>query len=121
MSLTQKEKDAIHERVENMTSIERRKRLKGFVKEYAIKNIIVHAILVTYVLGLIHLNETHDLSAVASILLVCAGIFWVYVCMLFFKALLFFRTANKIATCFDKGVQRGVDYVEELSDEDYLK
>tara|TARA_R110001592_G_scaffold47254_7_gene149936 strand:- start:577 stop:933 length:357 start_codon:yes stop_codon:yes gene_type:complete len=118
MSLTQKEKDVIHERVENMTSIERRKRLKGFVKEYVIKNVIVHAILATYVLGLMYLNETHDLSAVVSTLLIGAGIFWIYVCMLFFQALLFFRTANKLATCFDKGVQRGVDYVEELSDED---
>ena len=87
MSLTQKEKDVIHERVENMTSIERRKRLKGFVKEYIIKNIVVHAILATYVLGLMYLNETYNLSVVASTILVGAGIFWIYVCLLFFQLL----------------------------------
>ena len=77
--------------------------------------------MVTYVLGLMCLNETYDLSAVASILLIGVGIFWIYVCMLFFQALLFFRTANKLATCFDKGIQSGVDYVEELSNEEYVK
>jgi hypothetical protein len=118
MSLTQKEKDIIHERVENMTSKERRKRLQGFVNEYIAKNIFVHLVLVGYVVGLLYVNQNYEISTVISTLLIGAGIFWVYVCMLFFQALLFFRTANKLATCFDSGLQDGIDYVEKMSEED---
>ena len=42
MSLTQKEKDEIHERVEKMTPTERRDRMNRLVNESIIKSVLVY-------------------------------------------------------------------------------
>lgn len=111
MSLTQKEKDTIQESVENISSEERRNKLKGFVREYVVKNIIVHAILGSYIFGLLHLNQNYQISIFSGAFLIAIGIFWTYVCSLFYQSLRFFRNANKLATCFDPGTEEGINYI----------
>jgi hypothetical protein len=63
MSLTQKEKDAIHERVENMTPTERRDRMNKLVNESIIKSVLVHTVLLVYILASLYIKQNYEINS----------------------------------------------------------
>ena len=111
--LTQKEKEIIHQRVEKMTPQERRNRLKGFVNEYIVKNIIVHAILLCYVFGLVYLNENYEINNFVCAVFMGIGVFWIRVCLEFYKSYVFFKSAKNLAESLGSGLQNGIDYLNQ--------
>ena len=117
MSLTQEQLEAIDEKVTNMTSQQRRDLLKGFVNEFSLKTIIAHIILAVYSIGMLYVNQIYGINPFVGLAQIAGGVFLAYVCILLFQALLFFRTANNIATAFDRGISNGFDTINEM-DED---
>lgn len=117
MSLNKEQLEAVEERVKSMTSKQRRDLLKGFVNEFSLKTIIANIILVGYSLTMLYLNQTYGLNPFVGLVQIFGGVFLAYVCILLLQALLFFKTANNIATAFDRGIANGIDTINEM-DED---
>jgi len=117
-TLTQKEKDKIQERVENMTSDERRNKLQGYVKEFLIKTIFAHMALLGYSFFTLYLNDIYNLNLFLVIIQIGFGVLLIRICMLLYQALLFFRNANNLAKSFDKGISAGMNYINEMSEDE---
>ena len=112
MSLTQKEKDAIQDKVENMTPTERRRRMNKLVNESIIKSVIVHAVLLLYILVSLYIKENYDINSLMYTILIGVGIFWTYACMLTFQAYLFFKNAKNLSNSFGPSIQSGIDFLD---------
>tara|TARA_Y100000389_G_scaffold202649_1_gene248558 strand:- start:765 stop:1112 length:348 start_codon:yes stop_codon:yes gene_type:complete len=112
MSLTQKEKDEIHERVESMTPKQRSRRMDRLVNESIIKSVIVHAVLLLYVLTSVYIKQNYEINSLICIVLIGVGIFWTYGCMLTFQAYLFFKSAKNLSNSFGSSIQDGIDFLD---------
>jgi predicted MFS family arabinose efflux permease len=112
MSLTQKEKDAIHERVENMTPTERRDRMNKLVNESIIKSVLVHTVLLVYILASLYIKQNYEINSLIYMALIGVGIFWTYACMLTFQAYLFFKSAKNLSNSFSSSIQDGIDFLD---------
>ena len=118
MSLSQSEKTAIHKKVENMTSKERKAKLNGYVREFFLKTIAANIVLIGYGFFSFYLNHIYDLNLFVVALQIIFGVILVRICMILHESFLFFRNANNIVKSFNKGVDVGFKHIDKLSEND---
>tara|TARA_B100000963_G_scaffold361896_1_gene400645 strand:+ start:6897 stop:7244 length:348 start_codon:yes stop_codon:yes gene_type:complete len=112
MSLTQKEKDEIYEKVENMTSKQRADRMNRLVNESIVKSVLVHIILLLYIFISFYIKQNYEINIITNIVLVGVGIFWAYGCMLTVQAYMFFKGAKNLSNSFSSSIQDGIDFLD---------
>lgn len=112
MSLTQKEKDEIYEKVENMTPRQRSDRMNRLVNESIVKSVFVHVVLLLYIIVSLYIKQNYEINSLIYTALIGVGIFWTYGCMLTFQAYLFFKSAKNLSNSFGSSIKDGIDFLD---------